>query len=41
MPDPYFLHSLPLVGFRAYLQPRLFDFSKKRCLAIFAPKLGR
>ncbi|ESX15322.1 hypothetical protein X766_26300 [Mesorhizobium sp. LSJC255A00] len=24
-------------GFRAYLQPKSFDFSKKRCLAIFAP----
>lgn len=37
MPDPYFLHSLRLVAFRAYLQPKLFDFSKKRCLAVFAP----
>jgi len=34
---PYLLHSLSLAGFRAYLQPKTFDFSKKRCLAIFAP----
>jgi len=37
MADPYFLQSLELTGFRAYLQPKKFDFSKKRCLAIFAP----
>lgn len=37
MTDPYFLHSLDLTGFRAYLKPKNFDFSKKRCLAIFAP----
>ena len=37
MVDPYFLHSLSLAGFRAYLQPKTFDFSRKRCLAIFAP----
>lgn len=37
MADPYFLQSLELAGFRAYLQPKTFDFSKKRCLAIFAP----
>lgn len=37
MADPYFLKSLSLTGFRAYLQPRTFDFSKKRCMAIFAP----
>jgi chromosome segregation ATPase len=37
MADPYFLQSLSLSGFRAYLQPKTFDFSKKRCLAIFAP----
>ncbi|MCA0858790.1 AAA family ATPase [Phaeobacter italicus] len=37
MADPYFLHSLDLSGFRAYLKPKSFDFSKKRCLAIFAP----
>lgn len=37
MADPYFLQSLGLSGFRAYLQPKAFDFSKKRSLAIFAP----
>jgi ABC-type lipoprotein export system ATPase subunit len=37
MADRYFLQSLGLAGFRAYLQPKTFDFSKKRCLAIFAP----
>lgn len=37
MADPYNLQSLGLAGFRAYLQPKTFDFSKKRCLAIFAP----
>ena len=37
MADPYYLQSLGLAGFRAYLQPKTFDFSKKRCLAIFAP----
>ena len=37
MADPYFLQSLGLSGFRAYLRPKMFDFSKKRCLAIFAP----
>lgn len=37
MTDPYFLQSLSLSGFRAYLQPKTFDFRKKRCLAIFAP----
>jgi len=37
MADPYFLQSLELAGFRAYLQPKTFDFNKKRCLAIFAP----
>ncbi|MCK1606510.1 AAA family ATPase [Bradyrhizobium sp. 166] len=37
MPDSYFLQSLELSGFRAYLQPKTFDFSNKRCLAIFAP----
>lgn len=33
----YFLHSLGLAGFRAFLQQKSFDFSKKRNLAIFAP----
>lgn len=37
MADPFFLQSLGLIGFRAYLQPKTFDFTKKRCLAIFAP----
>jgi ABC-type Mn2+/Zn2+ transport system ATPase subunit len=37
MADPYFIRSLVLSGFRAYLQPKTFDLSKKRCLAIFAP----
>lgn len=37
MADAYFLQSLELSGFRAYLQPKTFDFSNKRCLAIFAP----
>ena len=37
MPDPYFLHSLEVAGFRAFLQPKTFDLSGKRCLAIFAP----
>lgn len=42
MPDPTLFHSLTLAGFRAYLQPKTFDFSKKRCLAIFAPNgLGK
>ena len=40
MADPYFLQSLSLTGFRAYLQPKTFDFSKKRCLAVFAPNGG-
>jgi energy-coupling factor transporter ATP-binding protein EcfA2 len=35
--SPYFIHSLRLTGFRAYLRPKTFDFSEKRCLAIFAP----
>lgn len=37
MADTYFLKSLVLSGFRAYLHPKTFDLSKKRCLAIFAP----
>ncbi len=40
MADPYFLQSLGLAGFRAYLQPKTFEFSKKRGLAIFAPNGG-
>jgi ABC-type cobalamin/Fe3+-siderophores transport system ATPase subunit len=34
---PYLIQNLELSGFRAYLQPKAFDFTKKRCLAIFAP----
>ena len=34
---PYLIQMLQMQGFRAYLQPQSFDFSKKRCLAIFAP----
>jgi ABC-type lipoprotein export system ATPase subunit len=34
---PYFVQGLQLDGFRAYLRPKTFDFSQKRCLAIFAP----
>lgn len=42
MTDPTLFHSMTLEGFRAYLQPKAFDFSKKRCLAIFAPNgLGK
>lgn len=42
MADPTLLHSLTLEGFRAYLQPKTFDFSKKPSLAIFAPNgLGK
>lgn len=42
MADPTLFHSLILEGFRAYLQPKTFDFSKKPCLAIFAPNgLGK
>jgi len=38
MADPvYRLHTLALSGFRAYLAPAVFDFSKKPCLAIYAP----
>jgi len=42
MADPALFHSLTLEGFRAYLQPKTFDFSKKPSLAIFAPNgLGK
>lgn len=34
---PYILNLLELSGFRAYLLPKTFDFSTKRCLAVFAP----
>ena len=33
----YFIQSLGLAGFRAYLRPKTFDLGKKPCLAIFAP----
>ncbi len=32
MADPTLFHSLTLEGFRAYLQPKTFDFSKKPSL---------
>jgi len=42
MADPTLFHSLTLEGFRAYLQPKTFDLSKKPSLAIFAPNgLGK
>jgi energy-coupling factor transporter ATP-binding protein EcfA2 len=34
---PLMLRSLTLTGFRAYLEPKTFDFSPKPNLAIFAP----
>lgn len=34
---PYFIRTLGLTAFRAFLQPKIFDFTQKRCLAIFAP----
>jgi len=34
---PYILETLLLSGFRAYLEPKTFDFGTKRCLAVFAP----
>ncbi len=37
MTDVTFIRSLTLQGFRAYLDPRTFDFSKQRSLAVFAP----
>jgi len=42
MAEPTLFYSLTLEGFRAYLQPKTFDFSKKPSLAIFAPNgLGK
>lgn len=42
MDEPTLLRTLTLEGFRAYLQPKTFDLSKKSCLAIFAPNgLGK
>lgn len=34
---PYLIKKLQMQGFRAYLKAQSFDFSKKNCLAIFAP----
>lgn len=34
---PYFLRTLLVQGFRAYLDPKIFDFSTQRSLAVFAP----
>lgn len=34
---PTFIHSMLLQAFRAYLEPKSFDFSKQRSLAVFAP----
>lgn len=34
---PTYIRSLLLHGFRAYLEPKTFDFSAKRCIAVFAP----
>lgn len=34
---PTFIRSLSIQAFRAYLDPRSFDFSKQRSLAVFAP----
>jgi recombinational DNA repair ATPase RecF len=38
--QPTFIHSLLIQGFRAYLQPKTFDFTMKRSLAVFAPNAG-
>ncbi len=35
--NSYYMKNLQLQGFRAFLQPKRFDFSQKRCLALFAP----
>ena len=35
--EPTYILSLTLTGFRAYLEPKDFDLSQKRCLAVFAP----
>ena len=38
MPEkPYVLHTLTLSGFRAFLEPKTFDLSAKRSIAVFAP----
>lgn len=33
----YQISSLQIQGFRAYLQPKSFDLSQKKCVSIFAP----
>jgi ABC-type lipoprotein export system ATPase subunit len=35
--QPYSIRSIQVQAFRAYLQPKTFDFTRKRCLAVFAP----
>lgn len=35
--DPYYLRTLLVQGFRAYLEPKIFDFKNQRSLAVFAP----
>ena len=37
MSESTLIHSMRLEGFRAFLDPVTFDFSHKRCLAVFAP----
>lgn len=37
MSNVTYIRTLTLQGFRAYLEPRTFDFSKQRSLAVFAP----
>ena len=34
---PTYIRALLLHGFRAYLEPKAFDFGSKRCIAVFAP----
>lgn len=34
---PTYIRALLLQGFRAYLEPKAFDLSARRCLAVFAP----
>lgn len=34
--EPYYIQTLQLHGFRGFLEPKTFDFSQKRCLALFA-----
>jgi len=38
MPDPrYYIDELTISGFRAFLVKKIFNFSQKPCLAVFAP----